>query len=164
MLGLIWAQAYRGVIGYQGAMPWQVPEDMAHFVRVTRGHPVIMGRRTWQSLSIRPLPGRRNIVVSRSLPPGAPLLAGAELVSTAHEALEAVSGSDEVWVIGGGELYRTFEPQAQAAWVTELDLDVPGDTYAPALGAAWRRLSETDWARSRSGIRYRFVRWERLAQ
>ena len=155
-LGLVWAQAHGGVIGAAGEMPWHVPEDLAHFRAVTGESDVIMGRRTWESLPprFRPLPGRRNIVVSRSVDWAG---AGAERVDSL-DAARALSTTPEVWVIGGGQLYAEAIGKADVLEVTQLDLEVDGDTFAPPL-SGWARTSadpDDGWHVSRTGIRYRF--------
>lgn len=167
-IGLVWAEAAGGVIGAAGGMPWHVPEDLAHFKSVTLGSPVVMGRRTWESFPdrYRPLPGRRNIVVTRSEQWQAD---GAERAGSLDEALalaeEADASPDWIWVIGGGELFREVLPRADRLEVTELDLEVDGDTFAPDR-SDWLTVSrepESGWRTSSSGIRYRFLRLERPA-
>jgi dihydrofolate reductase len=160
-VGLIWAQSHGGVIGAAGGIPWHVPEDLAHFKTVTAGATVIMGRRTWESLPerFRPLPGRTNMVVSRQAGWSAP---GATRADSLEHALED-AGGDRVWVIGGGQLYREAIGTADRLDVTHLDLQVAGDTYAPELGG-WTAVAEDPadgWHSSRTGVRYRFVRYER---
>ncbi len=159
-LGLIWAQARGGVIGREGRLPWHIPEDMAHFRRVTTGHPVIMGRVTWESIPdrFRPLPGRRNIVLSRR--PGR-ALPGAEVVGSLAEALR-LAGDERAWVIGGGQVYAEALPLASVAEVTEVDVDVPGDVHAPPL-AGWSVERTGDWQTSASGVRFRWLRYRRLS-
>jgi dihydrofolate reductase len=173
MLGLIWAQARdaagRPVIGAGGVMPWHLPEDLAHFRRVTSGHPVVMGRRTWDSLPprFRPLPGRTNIVVTRQadwVPDGgrtpdetrAPVrVAGS--VDAALDLAHAAAGPDgEVWVIGGAQLYAAAVAHADTCVVTEIDAEIEGDTFAPAVPAGWR-ADAREWATSSTGLRYRMV-------
>jgi dihydrofolate reductase len=154
--GLIWAQANNGVIGAGGGMPWHVPEDLAHFKEVTLGAPVIMGRRTWDSLPerFRPLPDRENIVITRSqdwAADGARRAAGIE---------DAVRGHERVWVIGGAEIFRQVIGDADRLEVTELDIDVDGDAFAPSVDG-WRLADEGEWQTSRTGIRYRFLGYER---
>ena len=155
-VGLIWAEARGGVIGAEGGMPWHVPEDMAHFKDVTLGAPVVMGRKTWDSLPerFRPLTGRENVVITRQQDWAAD---GARRAATISEA---VRGRDEVWVIGGAEIYAQVIDDADRLEVTEIDLDVTGDAYAPDK-TGWRLVSEGDWQTSRTGIRYRFLRYER---
>ncbi|MCS5714904.1 dihydrofolate reductase [Herbiconiux sp. CPCC 205716] len=176
-VSLIWAEARGGVIGDGGGIPWHVPEDMAHFRELTAGSAVVMGRKTWDSLPerFRPLPGRRNVVVTRSEDWTAD---GAERAGSVEAAVAtgATSGMsdratdggasaepEEVWVIGGGEIYRQALPLADRLEVTEIDLAVDGDTRAPAIDdEVWQRSAETEaWQESRTGIRYRFVTYRR---
>lgn len=130
-LGLIWAEARGGVIGRDGGMPWHVPEDLAHFRAKTTGAPVIMGRRTWESFPerFRPLPGRRNIVVTRNADWEAD---GAERASSLDAALALVDSALDAWVIGGARLFAEAIERADVLEVTELDLEIAdGDTFAP---------------------------------
>ena len=157
-LGLVWAQSTSGVIGRGGDIPWRVPEDLARFKQVTMGHTVVMGRRTWESLParVRPLPGRRNVVMSRQADYSAD---GAEVVGS----LEAALMEPETWVIGGAEIYVLALPLATRCEVTEVEIDLvrdDEDALAPALDEAW--LGETgDWQVSRTGLRYRFHSYRR---
>ncbi|PRA83181.1 dihydrofolate reductase [Microbacterium sp. MYb66] len=155
-VGLIWAEARGGVIGAEGGMPWHVPEDLAHFKEVTLGAPVVMGRKTWDSLPerFRPLAGRENIVVTRQQDWSEE---GARRAST---VAEAVRGLDRVWIIGGAEIFRQVIGDADRLEVTELDLEVSGDAYAPAK-SGWRLVDEGDWQTSRTGIRFRFLGYAR---
>lgn len=160
-VGLVWAQARGGVIGAEGGIPWHVPEDLAHFKAVTLKHPVIMGRKTWDSLPerFRPLPGRQNIVVTRQADWAAE---GAERAGSLEEALALASeDAGDVWVMGGGELYREAIARADRLEVTEIDLDVSGDAHAPDWsGEEWSvdaREPSEGWLTSRTGIRYRFL-------
>lgn len=162
-IGLIWAEAARGIIGADGGMPWHVPEDLARFKAITLGAPVVMGRRTWESFPdrFRPLPGRRNIVVTRNAGWAAD---GAERAASLEDALAAASRTDPewIWIIGGGALFGESIDRADRLEVTELDLDVAGDTVAPDR-AQWRPVAvdpATGWHTSRSGIRYRYVTLE----
>jgi dihydrofolate reductase len=168
LIGMIWAQTVDGVIGRDGTMPWHLPEDLAHFKRTTEGHPVIMGRRTWESFpeKYRPLPGRTNIVVSRQQRNRA-AFPGAVVVGSFEDALSEArrsEGAEEIWVIGGGQVYAEAAPHAHAALVTVIDSTEQGDTYAPALGSAWT-LAGTDpsgdWTTSANGTRFRFSLWIR---
>ena len=158
-VGLIWAQTNSGVIGRKGAIPWHLPEDMAHFKELTMGHTVVMGRRTWESLpaKVRPLPGRRNIVITRQADYVAE---GAEVVTSLDDALTA---DDYVWVIGGAEIYPLALPHAGVCEVTEIDLDEPpedDDAFAPLLDKSW--VADTPaWRSSRVGLRYRFSTYRR---
>ncbi|SUA73485.1 Dihydrofolate reductase [Nocardia otitidiscaviarum] len=157
-VGLIWAQTLDGVIGVDNTIPWRIPEDMAHFKEVTWGHPVVMGRRTWDSLParFRPLAGRRNIVVTRDPEWAA---AGAERAGSLEQAF-TLAGDEPVWVMGGGEIYRAALPSATELMVTEVDADIAGDCYAPAIGPEWSAESEP-WRESTTGLRYRFRRYTR---
>ncbi|WP_405160591.1 dihydrofolate reductase [Nocardia sp. NBC_01499] len=158
-IGLIWAQTLDGVIGFENKIPWRVPEDLANFKAVTMGHPVVMGRRTWDSLppKFRPLDGRRNIVVTRQPDWSAE---GAERAGSVDEAL-ALSGSDTVWIAGGGEIYRAAMDFATDLLVTEVDTAVAGDAYAPIVGPEWAADDSEPWLESTSGLRYRILRYTR---
>jgi dihydrofolate reductase len=127
-LTLILARAANGVIGNRGGLPWRLPEDLAFFKRTTMGHPIVMGRRTWESIG-RPLPGRRSIVVTRN---PAFAAAGAEAVGSLDEAIRLCSDTDEIFVIGGAELYADALPRADRLLLTELHADFDGDTFLPA--------------------------------
>lgn len=158
----MWAQAHDGVIGRDGGMPWHVPEDLAHFKAVTLGSAVVMGRRTWESFPerFRPLPGRRNIVLTRD---DAWESDGAERARSLDDALTLV-GDDHVWVIGGGSLYAEAIGRADVIELTELDIAVPGDTLAPAVDETWVETAREPldaWTVSRSGVPFRFIRLER---
>ncbi len=164
-IALIWAQARGGIIGDAGTIPWRLPEDLTHFKELTLGDAVLMGRKTWDSLPerFRPLPGRRNLVLTRDPAWSA---TGASVVHSFGDAIAAAdtgsaSDDDLLWVIGGGELYRQSMTLASRLEVTELDLGVKGDTIAPAVDATWARLSASPWLESRTGIRYRFVSYAR---
>ena len=158
-VALVWAEARGGVIGHGGGIPWHLPEDLAHFRELTTGSTVVMGRKTWDSLPerFRPLPGRANVVVTRQADWRAD---GAETAGSVEEALrEHASGGRAAWVIGGGEIYRQALPLASRVEITEVDLEVEGDTRAPEVGDGWVRAvtPPTGWSESRTGIRYRFV-------
>nr|WP_202512342.1 dihydrofolate reductase [Streptomyces sp. SID3343] len=163
---MIWAQTSDGVIGADNAIPWRVPEDMAHFKATTLGHPVVMGRKTWDSLPprFRPLSGRRNIVVTRD--PGW-AAEGAERAESIARALELAAESPErtspvvAWVIGGGEIYRAAMAYATRLSVTEVDATVDGDVYAPTPDATWTVTEDTGWRPSTSGLRYRIRAYTR---
>ena len=157
-VGLIWAQSTSGVIGRDGGIPWRLPEDQARFKEITVGHTVVMGRLTWESLpkNVRPLPGRRNVVVTRQ----ADYMAdGADVVTTLEDALN----DDETWVIGGQQIYALALPLAIRCEVTEVEIDMrreDGDAVAPVLDETWLGTSG-DWLTSQSGLRYRFHRYLR---
>ena len=152
-VGLIWAQSTSGVIGRDGGIPWHLPEDLVRFKDVTMGHTVVMGRRTWESLpaKVRPLPGRRNVVLTRQ----ADYLAdGATVVGD----LDAALTTEDTWVIGGSEIYHLALPAATCCRVTEVEIDLrleDDDALAPMLDESWVGTSG-DWQDSSSGLRYRF--------
>ncbi|MCT7371156.1 dihydrofolate reductase [Mycolicibacterium llatzerense] len=150
---LIWAQANSRVIGRGNDIPWQLPEDMARFKELTLGQTVVMGRLTWESLParFRPLPGRRNIVVSRD---GGYVADGAEVVTSLPAEVDG-------WVIGGAQLYALTLPSATQCEVTEIDVDVPdGDAFAPTLDDSWT-VTRGAWLTSKTGLRYRFCSYLR---
>jgi len=157
-VGLIWAQSTSGVIGRDGGIPWRLPEDQMRFKQLTMGHTVVMGRLTWESLpaKVRPLPGRRNVVVTRQ----ADYMAdGADVVTTLDDA---VTG-DESWVIGGGQIYALALPIATRCEVTEIEVDLPrqdADAAAPVLDEAWTGTAG-EWLTSNSGLRYRYHSYHR---
>lgn len=159
-LTIVAAVARNGVIGRDGSIPWRLPEDMAHFRELTTGHPVVMGRRTWESLPgrFRPLPGRRNVVVTRNAGWTA---AGAERAGSLDEALALVDDAAEVFVIGGAVLYASALPLADELQLTEIERDVEGDTVFPP----WDRGRFEEVARdervSANGVPFAFVTYRR---
>jgi dihydrofolate reductase len=161
-IGLVWAEA-RGVIGHDGVLPWHLPEDLAHFKAITLGGAVIMGRRTWDSLPerFRPLPDRTNIVVTRQRDWQAE---GVRTASSVEDALRQ-AGDLPAWVIGGAQIFALSIHQADSLDVTEIDSDIPGDTRAPSIGSDWA-IAKADpaegWHHSRTGLDYRFLRYERI--
>ncbi|RSX54908.1 diacylglycerol kinase [Bifidobacterium dolichotidis] len=183
-LNMIWAQAFdhdgrEGAIGFEGGMPWHLPEDLKRFKELTVSHPIIMGRRTWESLNpkYRPLPNRDNIVISSNRDFVAP---GAVVVDNIEDALdlarqEAIpdDGLDrsEIWVIGGARLFEELLPRASKLCVTQIDMAVDADTYAPSVSSlvadgSWEVTEESAWktpSNPDSPIkRFRFVTYERV--
>jgi len=159
-VGLIWAQSTSGVIGRGGDIPWRVPEDLAHFQRITLGHTVVMGRRTWDSLpaGVRPLPGRKNVVLSRQT---GFMANGANVVESLGQAL-AETESD-IWVMGGAQIYPLALPHSTRCEVTEVEIDLPRedeDALAPVLDETWVGTTG-EWQVSRTGLRYRFHSYSR---
>lgn len=155
-VSLVVAVAENGVIGRGGDLPWRLPEDLRRFKRLTMGHHLVVGRKTWESIG-RPLPGRKMIVVSR----GAPELPdGVALAASVDEALEAAraAGDDEVFVAGGGEIYRLALPLADRIYLTRVEGDVEGDVcFAPLKPAEWTLVSsETLPADERHAHAHRF--------
>jgi dihydrofolate reductase len=160
-LHLIYARAANGVIGQNNALPWHLPEDLAHFKRTTLGCPVIMGRKTWDSLppKFRPLPGRLNIVVSRNPDWQA---TGALHAASLGAALELCPAGSDVWVIGGAQIYAQALPLASSVVVTEIAQDFEGDAFAPTLNAPWQEQArETHVAAS--GLPFALVTYTRHA-
>jgi dihydrofolate reductase len=157
-LGIIYARSRNGVIGKGNAMPWHLPEDLAHFKRTTLGAPVIMGRKTWDSLppKFRPLPGRRNIVISRDPQWQAE---GAQRAPSLEAAIALCGDVPQAWVTGGAEIYRLALSRAHIAVVTEIENEYEGDAFAPELGAQWRELSRERHVAA-SGLAYSFITYE----
>ena len=154
-LHLIFARARNGVIGNKGALPWHLPEDMAHFKRTTMGCPVIMGRKTWDSLpaKFRPLPGRLNVVVTRQNDWQA--MRAVRANSVAH-AIALCPQDGDAWVIGGAEIYAQGLPLASTAVVTEIDADFDGDAFAPQFGPQWTKMAGLPQVSS-TGLKFSFA-------
>ena len=159
-LALIAAVARHGVIGRDNDLVWREPADQSHFRETTRGCPVIMGRRTWESLParFRPLPGRRNLVVSRNPSFEAP---GAEVVATLDDALGRVAQSERAFVIGGAALYALALPRADELVLTEVDTDLPGDTFFPPWDRRAFEEVERRPAVGQDGVPFAFVTYRR---
>ena len=159
-ISLVAAVARNGVIGRDGGLPWRIPEDARRFREVTMGHPVVMGRKTWDSLPerFRPLPGRRNVVVTRNPDWSAD---GAERTGSLEDALRLLGGSSEVFVIGGAEIYRQSLMLADRLLLTEIDDEVEGNAYFPD----WERASFAETGReehvTESGMPFAFVAYAR---
>ncbi len=162
MLSLLLARAANGVIGKDNALPWRLPEDMAYFKRVTIGKSVIMGRKTWDSLpeKFRPLPGRRNIVVTRNADWHA---SGAERAESLAGALALCAPSDEAMLIGGAQLYAAGLAVADRIYLTEIEYAFEGDTFFPPLQAAqWHEVSrESHHKDGAPPFDYHFVVYEK---
>jgi dihydrofolate reductase len=160
-LCLIAALASNRVIGNGDKMPWHLPEDLAYFRRVTKGHPVIMGRKTWDSLParFRPLPGRRNIVVSRNAMWRG---TGAEAATSLAEAVELAAGAERVFVIGGAELFVQALPLADELWLTEIEREFKGDSYFPERPPGFfESARQREHAGPPNDFDYAFVTYER---
>lgn len=158
-LHLILARAANGVIGNNNTLPWRLPEDMAHFKRTTLGCPVIMGRKTWDSLppKFRPLPGRLNVVVTRQPDWQAE---GALCAHSLPEAMALCPLESDAWVIGGAEIYAQALPLASTAVVTEIDADFEGDAYAPPFGPEWTETAREQQVSS-TGLNFSFVTYHK---
>jgi dihydrofolate reductase len=159
-VSLVAAVARGGVIGRDGAVPWHLSEDMARFRELTTGHAVVMGRRTWDSLPerFRPLPGRRNVVVTRNPDWQAE---GAERVGSLDEALRRLEDEERVFVIGGAEIYAAALPFADELLLTEIDLDVEGDTFFPAFDLDAYTEASREGHVSDDGTRFAFATYTR---
>ncbi|RZS86159.1 dihydrofolate reductase [Pigmentiphaga kullae] len=155
---LIVAYASNRVIGRDNALPWRLRGDLAHFKRTTLGHPIVMGRKTWESLG-RPLPGRQNIVVTRD---PAYAAEGATVVHTLEEALAAAGDAGQVFVIGGAQIYAAALDRADMLIATEVHAEVPGDAWFPPLPAGqWREASRVAQP-PEDGLGYDFVTYDRV--
>jgi dihydrofolate reductase len=149
------------VIGRDGALPWHLPEDLKRFRQLTMGHHIVMGRKTWESLG-RLLPGRHHVIVSRS--PGY-AVPGATVAGSVDAAIAACGGDDEVFVIGGGEIYALALPVADRILLTEIEQDFDGDAYFPALRSGqWRESERVRGKDPSTGLAYSFVTLERSAR
>lgn len=159
-VSIVAAVARGGVIGRDGSLPWRIPEDMAHFKALTTGHPVVMGRRTWESLParFRPLPDRRNVVVTRSSDWSEE---GAERAASLEDALRLLDGEEHVFVIGGGEIYAAALPLADELLLTEIDHDVEGDTLFPEFSRDEFQETSRGAQVSCTGYRFAFVTYRR---
>ena len=154
---LVAAVASNGIIGAGGKLPWHIPEELKHFKRLTLGHPVIMGRRTWESLK-RPLPQRENIVVTRTPGYEAP---GAAVAGSLEAALALCIGEPVAFVIGGTQLFQESLPIAAGMELTEIQRDYEGDTWFPAWDRAQWKESKREAHTAADGTRFDFVRYER---
>ncbi|GIP39279.1 dihydrofolate reductase [Paenibacillus sp. J31TS4] len=160
VFSLIAAMDRGRVIGCAGGIPWRLPEEQAYFQRVTMGAPVIMGRLTYESIG-RPLPGRDNIVVTRSSGLNLP---GCRLAAGPGEAASLAAGAPEAFIIGGEEIYRLFLPLADRMYLTHIDASFSGDAFFPAWEPdEWRLVSEEPGGTGdRNGYRYTYARYERI--
>jgi dihydrofolate reductase len=154
---LVAAVAANGIIGAGGKLPWHLPEDLKHFKRLTMGHPVIMGRRTWESLG-RPLPGRENIVVSTRRGYEAP---GAAVAGSLDAALALCIGEPVAFVIGGTRLFEAALPLAGGLAMTEIKRDYAGDAWFPQYDRSQWRESQREAHTAADGTRFDFVLYER---
>ena len=160
MISLIVAVAENGVIGDRNALLWHISEDLRHFKAVTTGHPVVMGRKTWESLPprFRPLPGRRNIVISRQADFAAP---GAELAASLEAALQLAAQAETAFIIGGEQIYRQGMNVADRLEITEVDLSPEGDAWFPDIDPAnWQEVQKNT-PPGQSGTGFSFTTYRR---
>ena len=155
---LVAAVAANGIIGAKGQLPWHIPEELKHFKKLTLGHPVIMGRRTWESLK-GPLPQRENIVVTRQAGYQA---AGAAVANSLEAALAMCNGESVAFVIGGTELFKESLPVADGMVLTEIQRDYEGDTWFPKWDRRQWKETQRESHTAASGVRFDLVRYERL--
>lgn len=156
---LVAAVASNGIIGSNGRLPWHFPEELKHFKEVTLGHPVIMGRRTWESLK-RALPGRKNIVVTRT--PGYHA-SGASVAASLQSALALCAGAPKAMVIGGNQLFAESLPLATGLELTEIHKDYPGDTWFPEYDRAQWQEIKREARTATDGTRFDYVLYEKRA-
>ena len=158
-LSLIAALAKNHVIGIENRLPWNLPEDLAHFKALTVGHPIVMGRKTFESLG-RPLPGRRNIVITRNplYPAG-----GCEIAVSIPAAIDLCAGDEEIFFIGGAELYKQVLPLVDRMYLTEVQIEAQGDAWFPEFDpSAFREISrETHTGEKGDRLGFDFVVYER---
>ena len=154
-INMIFARSANGVIGNNNALPWHLPEDLAHFKKLTLGCPVIMGRKTWESLPprFRPLPGRTNVVITRQADWHA---AGAQSAGSLTDALAICKAASDVWIIGGAQIYAQAEPFASRIEVTQIDKHFEGDALAPTLSSQWQQSLKEDHVSS-TGLEFSFI-------
>ena len=161
-ISLVVAMASNGVIGRDNGLPWHLPADLQHFKRITMGKPILMGRKTWESIG-RPLPGRTSIVITRDTGYTAP---GCIVVHSIEDALQAAADlSDEAMVIGGAEFYRQVLPCTDTLYLTRIHADFEGDTFFPELDASeWREVERSDCEPDeKNPCRYSFIRLDRIS-
>ena len=160
LVSLIAAVARNRAIGLDNALLWREPEDQKHFRRTTLGHPVLMGRKTWDSLPLRfrPLPGRRNLVLTRDV---AWRAEGAEPVGSLDAGRALAVGAQKLFVIGGAQLYALALPQADELVLTEIDAELAGDVFFPDWDRSRFELRSHEERTSAAGVKYRFATYER---
>ena len=160
-LSIIVAAAANGVIGRDNQLPWHLPADLRHFKQTTMGKPILMGRKTWESIG-RPLPGRTNIVITRDSDYSA---AGCVVVNSIDAAMEAAGSQDEIMVIGGAELYRQVLPRTDSVYLTRIHEDFEGDTVFPELNTSeWREVERADQQPDENNPHdYSFIRLDRIS-
>ena len=157
---IIVAVAKNRVIGKDNTLIWNIPEDMAHFKALTAGQTVVMGRKTWESLPprFRPLPGRRNVVISRQADYAAP---GAEVANSLENALQLASTAESVFIIGGEQIYKQAMAVADRLEITDVDLEPAGDAWFPEIAATDWSVTQKNTPPSQSGTGFSFVTYRR---
>lgn len=162
ILSCIAAMSENRVIGVDGRLPWKLPSDLAWFKRTTMGHPILMGRRTWESIGARPLPGRTSVVLTRR--PRYPVPEGVLVAGSLDEALGQVAGEEEAFVVGGGVLFAEAVPRAARLFLTVVHANLPGDTWFPELDLRiWKVVhEEARPADARNAYAHTFRIYERI--
>lgn len=148
-------------LGSHGDLIWHISADLKNFKRLTTGHPVVMGRKTWESLPKRPLPGRLNIVMTRRNAP----VEGAATATSVEEVLELCKGQESPFIIGGQQIYQLFMPFASHLYLTHVDAEpaVEVDAWFPDYHGNWKLDEASEWVQyADAGVRYRFERWSRI--
>ena len=160
MISIIVAASENGVIGNRGELPWRLSDDLRRFKGVTMGKPIVMGRKTWESIG-RPLPGRQNVVITRQAEFAAE---GCDIVASKAEAIAVTAGAAEVMVIGGSQVYELFLPDAQRLYLTRVHAEVEGDAFFPEIGESeWRLVDEESHpADDRNAFAFSFRTYERI--
>ena len=161
-ISIIVAMATNRVIGHENRLPWHLPADLQHFKRITMGKPILMGRKTWESIG-RPLPGRTNIVITRDVSYSAD---GCVVVHSLDAALEAARDNDEIMVIGGAEFYRQVLPRASTLYLTLVDGEFEGDAFFPEIDEnEWLEVERSDHGQDEKNPHaYSFIRLERVSR
>lgn len=160
-ISIIVATSKNNVIGRDGGIPWHLSADLKRFKALTTGHPIVMGRRTFESIG-RPLPGRRNIIITRSVNN---IIEGCDVVKSVEDLLNDASLDGEVFIIGGGEIYRQFLPYAKKVYLTEVETEIAdGDTFFPELNLMeWMEVGrESHEADEKNDFNYAFVDYVRF--
>lgn len=157
MISLIVAHDKNRVIGYENTMPWHLPGDLKYFKETTMGKPLIMGRKTFESIG-RPLPGRRNIVITRNKEYEHE---GIEVVSSLEDALKLAGDVEEIMVIGGEQIFKLTLPIADRLYVTLINHEFEGDTYFPEYGDEWKVVSKSELQHAKEGYTFQYVVFER---
>lgn len=162
MISIIVAASENNVIGRQGDLPWRLSDDLKRFKAITMGKPIVMGRKTWESIG-RPLPGRQNIVITRRDGYAAE---GCDVVGSVQEAVTAAADAEEIMVIGGSEIYGLFLPVTERLYLTRVHADVEGDVFLPVIDAKdWRLVSnERHTADENNEFDFSFRRYERCSR
>ncbi len=158
MISLIVAASENNVIGRAGDLPWKLPDDLRHFKQLTMGKPVVMGRKTWESLR-RPLPGRQNVVITHQRDYAAE---GCDVVNYPAAALQATRPAEDVMIIGGGRVYEQFLRRANRIYLTRVHANIDGDAWFPQLDDDWQRVTQEHHpADERHEHGFTFETWER---